>query len=325
MGMHDTFVYNCPSCGSLAESQTKLGFCIMNTLVIGDEFPRDGIILMKEPCDSCKTKNVVIIKNGRIKSFRKETYAIIKEEPWCMIKMLPDDKKCKWCDGLIRIRNPTGDCDHLYYPDCVNKEFNEGNERLPMSIIEMQNEEPEGCRKKNCYTNGGKYLCDECKKFEAKDKDKELTILGNALGLTKKPQKGCGEILKYIGTDGKEHKLVCGMGMICPECSDEKNHSPHASNLNLIGLKEKKHEGDFSLSEKKRKWYLWGKKSIFYYPEEDVKTFIKKLNEGDLYREIIRVYGKAKIWHCNLNEICDLIEEHQRKKINKLAGEALIK
>ena len=30
------------------------------------------------------------------------------------------NEKCKHCDGLINIRNPTGFCDHLYYPDnCV--------------------------------------------------------------------------------------------------------------------------------------------------------------------------------------------------------------
>ena len=28
---------------------------------------------------------------------------------------------CEYCGGLIAIRNPTGNCDHLYYPDNVNK------------------------------------------------------------------------------------------------------------------------------------------------------------------------------------------------------------
>jgi len=26
-------------------------------------------------------------------------------------------KKCKYCGGDIEIRNPTGKCDHLYYPE----------------------------------------------------------------------------------------------------------------------------------------------------------------------------------------------------------------
>lgn len=26
-------------------------------------------------------------------------------------------KKCKHCGGLIKIRNPKGYCDHLYYPE----------------------------------------------------------------------------------------------------------------------------------------------------------------------------------------------------------------
>lgn len=29
--------------------------------------------------------------------------------------------KCKYCGGDKAIRNPTGNCDHLYYPDNVNK------------------------------------------------------------------------------------------------------------------------------------------------------------------------------------------------------------
>ena len=28
---------------------------------------------------------------------------------------------CKYCGGDIEIRNPMGNCDHLYYPDNVNK------------------------------------------------------------------------------------------------------------------------------------------------------------------------------------------------------------
>lgn len=30
---------------------------------------------------------------------------------------------CKWCNGPIAVRNPTGKCDHLYYPENVNKEL----------------------------------------------------------------------------------------------------------------------------------------------------------------------------------------------------------
>ena len=28
---------------------------------------------------------------------------------------------CRYCNGLIEIRNPTGNCDHLYFPENVNK------------------------------------------------------------------------------------------------------------------------------------------------------------------------------------------------------------
>ena len=33
------------------------------------------------------------------------------------------DDICEYCGGLKRIRNPTGNCDHLYYPENVNKQF----------------------------------------------------------------------------------------------------------------------------------------------------------------------------------------------------------
>lgn len=34
-----------------------------------------------------------------------------------------DQPFCKWCKRPIVIRNPTGKCDHLYYPENVNKNF----------------------------------------------------------------------------------------------------------------------------------------------------------------------------------------------------------
>lgn len=33
-----------------------------------------------------------------------------------------ESKECDWCGYEIALRNPSGDCDHLYYPDNVNKE-----------------------------------------------------------------------------------------------------------------------------------------------------------------------------------------------------------
>ena len=39
-----------------------------------------------------------------------------------------ENRLCPYCNGLIRIRNPTGKCDHLYYPDNVNKELSPGVE-----------------------------------------------------------------------------------------------------------------------------------------------------------------------------------------------------
>ena len=32
-----------------------------------------------------------------------------------------ENKFCEYCGGDIKIRNPMGNCDHLYYPENVNK------------------------------------------------------------------------------------------------------------------------------------------------------------------------------------------------------------
>lgn len=37
------------------------------------------------------------------------------------------DEKCKHCGGLIEIRNPTGKCDHLYWPDMLTDEARKAN------------------------------------------------------------------------------------------------------------------------------------------------------------------------------------------------------
>jgi hypothetical protein len=38
-----------------------------------------------------------------------------------------DNDKCPNCGGLISVRNPTGKCDHLYYPENVVKINNDRN------------------------------------------------------------------------------------------------------------------------------------------------------------------------------------------------------
>lgn len=35
--------------------------------------------------------------------------------------------KCKHCGGPIAIRNPTGNCDHLYFPDLLTDEAKRAN------------------------------------------------------------------------------------------------------------------------------------------------------------------------------------------------------
>lgn len=50
------------------------------------------------------------------------------------------DRPCEYCGGKISIRNPTGNCDHLYYPENVNKALkpseNTGNDELHMNLKE---------------------------------------------------------------------------------------------------------------------------------------------------------------------------------------------
>jgi len=41
-----------------------------------------------------------------------------------------DMNKCKYCGGDIEIRNPTGHCDHLYYPENCEGYKNESFEEM---------------------------------------------------------------------------------------------------------------------------------------------------------------------------------------------------
>ena len=37
------------------------------------------------------------------------------------------DGMCKHCGGDIAVRNPTGDCDHLYWPDMLTDDAKRAN------------------------------------------------------------------------------------------------------------------------------------------------------------------------------------------------------
>lgn len=43
----------------------------------------------------------------------------------------PDDGRCKNCGGLKAARNPTGACDHLYWPDYLTPEAKRANGYAP--------------------------------------------------------------------------------------------------------------------------------------------------------------------------------------------------
>ena len=43
-------------------------------------------------------------------------------------------KICKHCGGPIEIRNPTGQCDHLYWPDYLTDEAKRVNGFKPVQV-----------------------------------------------------------------------------------------------------------------------------------------------------------------------------------------------
>lgn len=42
------------------------------------------------------------------------------------------DRECKHCGGKITVRNPRGDCDHLYWPDMLTDEAKRANGYAPV-------------------------------------------------------------------------------------------------------------------------------------------------------------------------------------------------
>jgi len=49
------------------------------------------------------------------------------------------DPVCKHCGGLVRIRNPRGDCDHLYWPENLTTEAKVANgiKHTPSDALEL--------------------------------------------------------------------------------------------------------------------------------------------------------------------------------------------
>ena len=69
MGMYDYVEYNCLNCKRKTQSQTKLSSCFMTTYKIGDIFLEANVnmnLILKDECEKCKSKNCIIIKNGKI-------------------------------------------------------------------------------------------------------------------------------------------------------------------------------------------------------------------------------------------------------------------
>lgn len=43
---------------------------------------------------------------------------------------------CKHCGGQVAIRNPRGDCDHLYWPDNLTDEAKRANGYRPVTVTQ---------------------------------------------------------------------------------------------------------------------------------------------------------------------------------------------
>jgi len=81
---------------------------------------------------------------------------------------------CKWCGGDVAIRNPTGNCDHLYYPDNVNKSLFRRNEDRTLYYDEEKDcSVCDGTGGKYPYENNGSYnpSCQDCKGTGRKSHD----------------------------------------------------------------------------------------------------------------------------------------------------------
>lgn len=52
----------------------------------------------------------------------------MRTNPQCPAKEgLADSALCKHCHGPIAVRNPTGECDHLHWPDNLTDEAKRAN------------------------------------------------------------------------------------------------------------------------------------------------------------------------------------------------------
>jgi len=53
-------------------------------------------------------------------------------------------EKCKHCGGEVAIRNPTGECDHLYWPDNLTDEAKRANGFTASLVTVWTKQEPLG-------------------------------------------------------------------------------------------------------------------------------------------------------------------------------------
>jgi len=97
-----------------------LGECNIDKCPIDTEHKEKPYTTKAQENIKCSVRHKEKILNKHSKITHKEGK---QEERKCEIW----DKVCPVCGGDTAIRNPTGKCDHLYYPDNVKQEVKEGD------------------------------------------------------------------------------------------------------------------------------------------------------------------------------------------------------
>lgn len=52
--------------------------------------------------------------------------------------MSPDDQNCAHCGGAKNVRNPTGECDHLYWPELLSDAAKRANGFVLVEVVRQE-------------------------------------------------------------------------------------------------------------------------------------------------------------------------------------------
>jgi hypothetical protein len=101
------------------------------------------------------------------------------------------DKKCPNCGGDIAIRNPTGNCDHLHYPE---------------NVPPMDKDSISLCKNCFCMTHTTKNKCGKCKVHKSKPRQPVYKIAK----ILKPHCPVCKMILSGDNSTSDPWKCFCG-------------------------------------------------------------------------------------------------------------------